>query len=329
MPILITGASGYVGNAVSGVLAANDFEILKVGGKTVKKPFENSDRGIEYRVDIGDDREVSKLAGLQNVSTIIHSAGLAHRTGENLRGEYYRVNVEGTINVCQLAAKLKIERLILISSVAVYGASGGESVKTEKSLCRPNGDYAESKFAAERIAFEMCVRSNVNLTVLRLATVIGEDDRANYFRLIDRINRRKFVRIGNGLNRKSLIYKDDVGRACLKIIESSRSQYEVFNLSAEPLAVREIVAEIMKTLDKKHYPPVVPSVLVGGLKKINAAVLHSSSIRRLTQTAEKLLTEDVFEADLIKKVYGFTPEISAREAVRRECVWYLKANRQS
>ena len=70
------------------------------------------------------------------------------------------------------------------------------------------------------------------LTILRLATLYGEGDPGNVGRLIRTLDRGRFLWIGDGSNRESLLYKGDAARACMAVAERPASGINIYNVSA-------------------------------------------------------------------------------------------------
>ena len=114
-----------------------------------------------------------------------------------------KVNVEGN-ETPQFCRRQINQTFYLISSVAVYGyknndaADGNMKKITEDEACFPKGEYAISRLKAEELAVKICRENDIALTILRLATVIGEGDRGNVSRLIEAIDKKRFVMIGKG-----------------------------------------------------------------------------------------------------------------------------------
>ncbi|MDO9566735.1 MAG: NAD-dependent epimerase/dehydratase family protein [Candidatus Desulfaltia sp.] len=73
----------------------------------------------------------------------------------------------------------------------------------ENPPCNPVGPYALSKYNAELRAIEISRESGMALTILRLATLYGEEDPGNVGRLMRTLDRGRFLWIGDGSNRKS------------------------------------------------------------------------------------------------------------------------------
>jgi nucleoside-diphosphate-sugar epimerase len=325
MKVLITGATGFLGRAIVDESLKNNLEVY-----TTAQTKQADDLPNYFPADISAAESLNKLLNLGEIDALIHAAGLAHQFKETGPEKFRKVNVEGTRNAANLAVGLKVKKFILISSVAVYGAAKKNSPNgfEEDLQCQPRGFYAESKFEAEKAAGEICSESAIDLTILRPSTIIGENDRGNVARLIRAINKRRFVWLGSGKNLKSLVYKTDVARVCLGFLESSgeakNNKASVYNVTAEPISMREIVEEIEKALNKRVLPIHFPAKpLQKGLNLIGRA----SGIKRfgkIAETFEKWLSDDVFSGEKLKREIGFQTAVRSREGIRREALHYRK-----
>lgn len=325
MRILITGANGFVGKTLVSEFLEKSHELILLDrhGSFRNDPTESKNNGF-FEADISDTKDLNRV-DIDKVDAVIHAAGLAHQFGNVTRDAFWKVNVEGTENVAKLAAGVGAKRFVLISSVSVYGkGNAGDSLRTEETDCNPESFYAESKLESERTAERVCDEQGIELTILRLATVIGEGDAGNVSRLIRSIDRRRFYWIGSGVNRKSLLYKGDVAKACQAVLAGTGRGKDIFNVSGEPATMREIVSFIENALGKKA-PRIglPPSVLRVGFA-INRATLGSGKVERLGETVEKWLSDETFSAAKLKEVHGFQAQTSIREAIRREVEWYLE-----
>ncbi len=329
MKILVTGATGFVGKAIVKELLQKRFDIYCLGNSEAKN---KTDLPNFYRADIRNYETLRRLEQLKEIDAIVHTAGLAHQFGKIKEEDFWNTNVEGTKNTCLLAVKLNVKHFILISSVAVYGkkilekgrpeAPKNIDLIDESYICEPDSIYARSKFESEKAAREICEREKIPLTILRPATVVGEGDRGNVSRLIKAIDKSRFLWLGSGENYKSLIYKGDVARACRIVLNKKKEETEIFNLTAEPLKMSEIVGQIALSL-KKKIPKFSFSVeLLRKLFQVNENVFRFKKIEKLSDTVEKWLSEEVFSGEKIKEEYGFYAETPIVEAINREVEFY-------
>lgn len=342
MKVLITGANGFIGRALVAALCEEKrFEAFALGGKNSANQNREFLKPENYfQADISGNLTAlaQKIKQRGGAETVVHCAGLAHQFGRTDREDFWRVNVAGTENVVRLAAEIGTKHFILISSVAVYGGieQGAKREVSELEECRPQGFYAESKLAGEAAAAKICRERSIRLTVLRPATVIGAGDRGNVRRLIETIDKRRFVWIGRGENRKSLIDKADVAGACLQILKKQEEfeaageigEPEIYNVAAEPLKMREIVREIARALGRSGPKVKIPDALLGSLFFFGEKLGAAEKTSKLKETIEKWLAEDVYAADKLKLVYDFAPKIPVSEAIGREVAWYLRQKRK-
>lgn len=323
MKVSVTGANGFIGQAIVAELFENSHEIVAIGrGNSVNQTFVKTKN--YFRTDISSAENFAEIEQMRNVEIFIHCAGLAHQFGKVGKSDFWKTNVVGTENVANLGVKLKIKHFILISSVAVYGGNfENKNPVNEEFICQPKDFYAESKLESERIAKEICQRNKIALTILRPVTVIGEGDRGNFLRLISAIDRKRFVWIGNGTNQKSLIHKTDVARVCLQVLDKKTVATEIFNISGKPLSMKEIVDEIGFGLNRKIPKVSVPTNLLQSIFSVNSRTLKLKKIQKLSETVRKWTAEDVYSAEKLKNVHGFEAKITVREAISREVNWYL------
>lgn len=339
MKILVTGARGFIGKVIVEKLRGNNLEVLELHSRWIKKEFDlNNNQNYKVRADLTNKNEVLQLAGIGKIDAVVHAAGLAHQFENTKREEFELVNSQGTENILELGKLLKIKHFILISSVSVYGNEEKSVFDsqgiTEDTECHPKDFYAESKFASEIVAQRFYEKADFDLTILRLATVIGEEDRGNFLRLIKSIDKRRFLWIGKGHNYKSLIHREDVAGAVRKILfenldaESTPTEkikkMEIFNVSAEPLLMSEIVEVISDALNKRVPGISINKKIVETFFAFNSATIKNNKIEKKRKTVEKWLSDDAYSALRLKRKYQFETQITIQEAIRREVKWYLQ-----
>ncbi len=323
MKVLVTGATGFIGQEIVLELLKSNVEVIEVGNRKLNDVVDRSEKDNFFKVNIADEKDVKCLQTIGEVDVIIHCAGLAHQFGKTKKEDFYTVNVDGTKNVCNLAKEINAKHLILISSVSVYGKVKNYKQGIDENVeCQPFGFYAESKLEAEKVACKICEDNKISLTILRPATVIGEGDAGNVRRLIEAIDKKRFIWIGKGENSKSLIYKGDVVRACLAVLQKNTTKTEVFNVSAEALKINEIVSEIAKNLGKEVPKIFIPEQILKKFLQTGYKISKIKTFNNHLETINKWTAEDVYLSDKIKSVYEFTPKTSVAESIALEVNWY-------
>ena len=212
--ILMTGATGAVGPRVVASLFEAGYGIRTLSLDSPPRGL--WPEGIDAQIGDVTDPGVVQSA-MQGIDAVIHLAALLHIVNPppELQREYERINVGGTATVVEAARSAGVGRLVFFSTIAVYGDSAGK-VLTEDSPPHPDSFYAQTKLDAERIVLAAKREDGQPLgTVLRLGAVYGSRIKGNYRRLLLALARGRFVPIGPGTNRRSLVYDKDVARAAL------------------------------------------------------------------------------------------------------------------
>lgn len=317
--LLITGASGFLGSEIVRQAVAAGLEVRATSRKDTRRTPE-----VEYiRADILTPD--SLRAAMGGVEIVIHAAGLAHVFNEppGILATFRAVNEIGTANVVRTAAAAGVRHCVLVSSVSVYGHDSKSCDET--AVCRPWGAYAESKLQAERRAAEIARLAGMRLTILRMATIYGEWDPGNVARLIAAIDRGRFIWVGSGANRKSLIYREDAARACIAALHRQAKAFQVFNVSAAPYSMREIVDGIFCALDRRPpawHLPARPVLLAAGA--LSAVAGGRGSLGPAYAKIRKWLEDDVYDAGKFRREFAFKVQVDLAEGLRREVSWYLR-----
>lgn len=234
--IAITGGNGFIGSRVAKTLAAQGHEI-KIIDLT----------GTNTPINITDKRALTQA--LQGCEAVYHLAA-AHRDDIFPRSLYYDINAGGAQNIVDAARANNIQRIIFTSTFAVYGLDSG--TPDETSPPAPFNDYGKSKLEGEKI-FEAWAKEDPihALTIVRPVVVFGEGNRGNVHTLINQIVQNKFVMIGNGKNKKSMAYVENVSdflAHCLK----ERPGIKIYNYADKPdYDMNTLTDVIYKALHKK------------------------------------------------------------------------------
>jgi nucleoside-diphosphate-sugar epimerase len=308
--VLVTGASGFLGSEIVARALEGGWRVRAL----VRSPRVQFKGAEIFEGDITDSVLLRKVC--EGVSAVVHVAGLAHVFGPGARDDarFNLVNEVGTGNVVDAAVESGVSQVVLVSSVAVYGGySGGKCDETVP--CHPQGAYAVSKWRGEVMAAERIAKGRGSLDILRFATIYGEGDRGNVAKLVRALNTGRFIWPGSGLNKKSLIYKADAARACLCALSRPRAGVEVFNVSAQPSTMREIVSAICRALDRPSPSFGVPSALVNVVASMSRALGDPG---QLSQLLAKFIRDDVYDVSKFEAAVGFRPEVSLSEGIQRE-----------
>jgi nucleoside-diphosphate-sugar epimerase len=307
--VLVTGATGSVGPAVVHAFRNAGFRIRVL----VRQSTNAVNFPVDVEVCVGDVTDSSAMAlAMRGIDRVVHMAALLHVIDppDSLQEEYERVNVGGTANVVRSAAEVGVQRVLYVSTIAVYGQSCGEML-TEDHVARPDTFYAKTKLAAEQIVLAAKRADGKPLgTVLRLAAVYGPRIRGNYRRLLLSLASRRFVPIGKGMNRRTLVYDEDVAAAAVLAMQRSVAAGRVYNVSdGEVHTLNEIIRAMCDALGRRAPRisiPIAPVDLAARLSEFAARMFGSAPLLR--QSTITKYTEDIaVSSELIKTELGFSP----------------------
>lgn len=310
--VLVTGATGAVGLALVRTLLQAAYAVRVLVRSTSDVTLLPT--GIEImQGDITDTEAVIKAVA--NCQFVFHLAAKLHLNSpdETMRQAYHQVNVDGTRNVVKAAQRAFVERVIIFSSISVYGSSGGNEILDESSPLNGNTLYAQTKIEAEQIALSAENNHGQPLCIiLRLAAVYGPRMKGNYVKLFKAIKKGMFLQIGDGSNRRTIIYDEDVALAALCAINSPQAWGEIFNITdGETHRFDTILASMHKALGKtprKIHLPIAPIKLgLIGIDKLAQLVWKKPAVG--SNLLEKLLEDVAVSGKKAKTRLNFTPQV--------------------
>ncbi|MBI4004258.1 MAG: NAD-dependent epimerase/dehydratase family protein [Candidatus Omnitrophica bacterium] len=215
---LVTGANGYTGYWFSRYLVNRGDVVRAMYYVPDGKPqFDGASLQL-IPGDIRDRRQVAEA--LEGIETVFHIAALYRPTNVG-RKDFWDVNVEGTRNMVELAAKAGVKRFVHCSTMGVHGTVGRTPL-TEEAPIQPDDDYQESKWEGERLALTLANRLGLPLTVIRPAGIYGPYE-TRFLKLTQLIARGRFVMFGSGETYYHFVHVRDLSEAFVLAAESDRA----------------------------------------------------------------------------------------------------------
>lgn len=322
MKVLVTGATGAFGPAVVEALVQSGHEIRVFS----RNPPEEGLFPPEVDVLRGDVTDKASVrSAVQDREVVFHLAGLLHIANPppEMREKYEKVNVGGTATVMEAALKADVKRVVFFSTIAVYGPGNGR-IFDEGSSAQPDTYYGQTKLVAERIVLKARLADGRPLgSVLRLAALYGARIKGNYERLTRALARNRFIPLGDGRNRRTLVHDRDAARAAILVLGHPEAAGRVYNVSDGKFhTLNEIIRAICAGLGKnppRFSLPVAPIRFAAGLLEDGARLLgRRSPIVR--STIDKYTEDIAVSSERLQKELGFSPRYDLmtgwRESIR-------------
>jgi nucleoside-diphosphate-sugar epimerase len=253
-----------------------------------------------------------------DLNAVVINLAAEHRDDVSPPSLYDEVNIEGARNICKIANKMVVNRIIFTSSVAVYGfAPLGTN---ESGVIAPFNDYGRTKWEAEQVYKQWQAEDpqNRTLVIVRPTVVFGERNRGNVFNLLKQIASGKFVMVGDGLNRKSMAYVENVA-AFLEYSLDFKPGVHIYNYIDKPdFTMNTLVAHVNKLLGRpatiKLRLPFFFGLLIGScfdlVSKITGKKFPISAIR-----VKKFCANSVYESAI--ESTGFIAPIPLMKAIEK------------
>ena len=263
MDVLVTGASGRLGNYVIDALLEKDHRVkaLLVSPEETTRMTEHKYLELVYG-DLTDPETITGVA--KGVDAVVHLAAIIDYLAPE--GTLYTVNTEGTKNLMKECAAEGIDKFIYISSTAVYGKDLPKDLINEDHALKPNNAYGKSKMLAEQEVLKY--KNKINTVILRLSMLYGPGFDKGYFFILKSIEKGEVIMIGNGKNRVPLLHVRDAVKAIVLTLENKTESGSIYNVSStEPVTQEELLdlaaKELGVQLTKKHMPVLMIKLLSG------------------------------------------------------------------
>lgn len=267
MRVLITGASGFVGQALTHALSGAGHSVRAAARDISGIPSTATIQPVSLP-DLSQPVDWRPL--LRDVDAVVHLAGIAHVSNEIAADRYDAVNRLATKSLA-LAASMtsNIQRLVFVSSIRAQTGPSSDHVLTESDAPAPIDAYGRSKLAAE--AF---VRGyGVPATILRPVVIYGPQARANVAQLM-KIAALPFpLPFGAFRNRRSLLALDNMISAIRFVLEHGATAGETYVVADQtPVSLADMIAIMRKANGRSPgLMPVPPDWIGRVLRAANKA----------------------------------------------------------
>jgi nucleoside-diphosphate-sugar epimerase len=313
MKVFVTGASGFIGRALTARYRAEGAEVS--GVDLVADP----PNGIVA----GDVAEPgSWQEHMAGSDLVIHSAALVSNAYD--LDESWRVNVVGTRNALDAAARAGAGRFLHFSSVRAFSDLGFPDGVDESHPVRPDGNpYVDTKIASEQVVLQAHAAGELACTVIRPGDVYGPGSRPWTLLPLEIIKANRFLLPAMGKGIHSPVYVDDLVAGVALAAEHPDASGEVFTIGgSESIACRDFFAHYFRMLGKRG-PLCLPTPIAVALARGAGMVerlrgrrseVNAVSMRYLARTGG-------YSIEKARRVLGYEPRVSVGEGMRLTEAW--------
>ncbi len=309
--ILVTGAAGFIGFHLSRGLLEKGYRVIGLDSMNEYYDVSLKKSRLEILKPYPDfvfcKEDIQNLSGLKKIfqtHTIDRVCNLAAQAGVRYSLEdpfsYQKSNLEGFLNLLEMAREYQVQNFVYASSSSVYGSNEKTPFSVEDRVDTPVSLYAATKKANELMAHAYHHLFGFPCTGLRFFTVYGPWGRPDMalFLFTDAIVNNRPIDVYNyGRMRRDFTYIDDIVDGTIAAIEKPHA-YEVFNLgnsnTTELMEFIRVIEEELGMEAEKNMMPLQP----GDVPATSADIQKS------------------------KEMLGFSPKTSIREGVHNFLVWY-------
>jgi len=312
---LVTGGAGFLGINLVRHLLARDHEVTSLD----IAEFDYADCRDRVRIITGDVRDRDDVRqAMDGADIVVHSAAaLPLYKPEDI----FSTNVEGTRNVLEAAERQGVDRVIYVSTTAVYGIPDHHPID-ENDRLDGVGPYGEAKILAEQVCLEyrdagLCV------PILRPKSFIGPERLGVFVLLYDWAKDGKnFPVIGSGDNRYQLLDVEDLCDAIHLAATLNRSIVnDTFNIGAKAFGTMK--EDFQAVLDHAGFGKRIITFPAGPVIAVLKVLefLHLSPLYQWVY--ETACLESFVSIEKAERVLGFSPKYSNTDALIRNHEWYL------
>jgi dihydroflavonol-4-reductase len=256
MRIFVTGATGFIGTHLVRRLALTEHRLVCLVRKTSNV---STLKKVGATLVMGDvtDRD-SLRQGMKGCCWAVNLANV-YSFWEPDRRAYREVNIDGTRNVMETALELGVSKVLHVSTALIYGKPADVPF-TEESPVGPArfGEYAETKYQGDLVAWELCEKRGLPLVVIYPAAVLGPGDPKASGQLIRNLIRRRLPATAFHDSVVTWVHVRDVAEAIIRALDNEDNVGGRYLVGKEQLSLGQVYKMVSETsgvpLPRLHLP---------------------------------------------------------------------------
>ena len=329
MNILLTGASGFVGQAL-----AKEFD---AEGHAVTALLRGASKNLPSRVKqiplvelghLSKTTRINALAGIENrdslecyeeikdalkqTDVIVHAAARVHIMNDHAEDPlaiYREINTKSTLRLASMAASQGVKRFIFLSTIKVNGEqTNNRSPFTETDDCQPSDAYAVSKYEAEIGLAQIAKETGMEVVIIRPPLVYGPGVKGNFASMINWVKKGVPLPLGSVKNHRSLIALENLVNFISLCLAHPKAANETFLISdGEDLSTTQLIQKIALILRKKNRLFPIPVKLI----QLLASLVGKEAI------VNRVFGSLQIDSGKARRILNWKPLINIDEQLRR------------
>ncbi len=318
MKLLITGANGFVGQALCVHLAAQQHQVQAlVRDLKMLSINEHSAHNIQ-----GLEADFTKISGFQNhlagLDAVIHCAARVHQVRETASeplAAYRQVNCQATFALAQAAADAGVKRFIFLSSVKVNGEFTLSGQPFTATQAAPQDPYGISKWEAEQGLREIAAKTGMEVVIIRPPLVYGPGVKANFLTMMRWLHKGIPLPLGVIHNQRSLVALSNLVDFIALCLTHPKAANQTFMISdQQDLSTTELLRGLGKALNRPARLLPLPQVLLEiGLKAVGKGSM-----------AQRLCASLTVDSSPATQLLGWKPPIMLQQGLQLTADHFLQ-----
>lgn len=316
MRILLTGTTGFVGNALLQQITAEGHydPVVAIRRQVVGLPY-----GVHVMRVNGLQPETQWSKVLEGCEVVVHLAArvhVMHDTSSGPLAEFRMINVEGTLSLARQAAAAGVRRFIFISSIKVNGEGTPVNMPyLAGAQAAPADPYGISKMEAEHGLRALAGETGMEVVIIRPTLVYGPGVKANFLNMMRWLHKGVPLPFGAIHNRRSLVALDNLVDLIMTCVEHPAAANQTFLVGdGEDLSTTELLLRMSVALGKPARLLPVPSRLL----EVGAKLLGKQAL------AQRLCGSLQVDISKTRELLNWTPPVSVDEALRKTAKHFLE-----
>jgi nucleoside-diphosphate-sugar epimerase len=331
---LVTGASGQVGSQIVEQLSRAGWSVRGLSRSESSDRIITSLGGAAVRGDVLD--RDSLVAASRGVDVIFHTAAAITVSGG--WESYRRTNLDGTAAVID-AAERSGAKLMHLSSVAVYGASGRygaqkTSEETPLGPIREHSHYARSKRESEEMVMDAHRAGRIWSTAVRPDVIYGPRDRQFVPRMARAVRLGVMPLLGGGTSTLAVVHAANVAEGAILAATNEKAGGRVYNLANDyDVTVREFFTLAAQGLDKRvSFVPIpiwMAKAALRGFRVVDRLMLGGKFAVASEGSLSFLSRDNPFTSDRAKRELGWNPSVRPEVGIPEAFRWWASRRKEN